>query len=805
MSLNLSVPDVVPEKKSAKRFSAKSLSTYHRAASIESSLQESEGNLTMESGRVSYTSLSSTKPLISSASKTSMYRVRAEVNKTLSPESDASSAHVFNYQWSPKSPLSCSNSWNFENEKSSCEYDKNLSQSKKDSPQSVQSWKEDAVVPGSGNSAFEYSGKKLSMSPLDPAKLWELSQQRITTINSSDLYDSSCIIPKARENISYQMNDEVDACESNISGRRSSSTRTSHYSTTLSDSQYNSNSEVSGERYDTNYSNSGSSRSQFNSLNQVETSEHVQSSELSNFFADISSLHVPTSGQNRYISSVSETTDILNSSFPWSHDHEVFYDEGDISELVYKQNIRESLLGKSYMYHICPISDATRLGDMSRRLTSNNSYCTSNVTHTSDSMARISTDDSGFNYSEEAQNNESLCASNKGMDSVMSADNARLNSLMSRSSTSSRTSPIRPDHTGDSTPIRYSLLPGLSYLMSDSDTSCLEKSMQSTKSVADSTLQHNNKTESCLKLNQSTSQDVKVSPLQVSVIETSPLRLGRSVDLFNSSRQEQSDFETPNIVHSDSPVISPKTKLEQLRVLELKESPYKFRGRQDENVPVSSSSVKKEDAPSIYNLTESPYKFRSQGFENTSRKFYTIPEKRGDVMNVPHKTRSKLAYENKENRIMDGSAYLTAPSRNRKKKEGNVKSGYKEKHSKPRNRVSALRNSCYAYSDTDSDGEVASNFSSRSQYGDDSDDTYGFSPCKKGNQNSARKDSRTALRSVENAPIFSPIVTPDRLDREKVCNASGPIMKPVFSTPLTRGEGIDNTQFLMDKPSTIAV
>jgi hypothetical protein len=654
------------------------------------------------------------------------------------------------------------------------------------------------------------------MSPLDPSKLWELSQQRITAANSSNLGDSSCMIPKARENDLYHMNNELEDVGPNVSSGRSFSTRTSHHSTTFSDSQYNSNSEVSGERYGTHYSNSGGSSNQFNSLSQADPSENAQSSELSTFFADISSLHVPKSGQNRCFSSVSESTDFLNSSFPWPHDHDVFYDEGDISELVYKQNIRESLLGKSYMYHICPISDATRMGDMSRTLScngdtcaNNNSYCMSNVGHSSDSMDRISTgkstDDSGYNYSEEADNNKSLCVTNKGMDSVKSADIARLSSPMSMSS---HATPIRPNHTGDGTPRRYSFLPGLSYLMSDSDTSYLDKSLQSTEPDAHSPSQRSNKTESFQKSNHSTSlsnhsesQNVEVSPLQVSSIETSPLRLGRSVDLFNSSRVEQSDSENTDIVHSNSPVPPHKSKLEQLRVMDLKESPYKFRGLHGENVPVSK---KKRDELNISNLTESPYKFRFQGFENTRKKFYTIPEKRGEGMNVAHKTRSQCVYEDKENSTTDRSVYLTAPSRNRKKNDGNVGRTHKERHSKPRNRVSALRNSCYAYSDTDSDGEVASNFSSRSQYGDDSDDSCGFSPYKKGKK-FGRKDSRTALRSVENTPIFSPIVTPDCLDREKVCNASGPIMKPVFSTPVTRGEGIENSLFLIDNPSTIAV
>lgn len=298
----------------------------------------------------------------------------------------------------------------------------------------------------------------------------------------------------------------------------------------------------------------------------------------------------------------------------------------------------------------------------------------------------------------------------------------------------------------------------------------------------------------------------KVSPLQVSTIETSPMRLGRSVDLFDSSKLEMSDLETPKAICSKPPIIPPISRLDKLQVVDLKESPYKFRGRSEDNVLHCSSNENERDELSISDLTESPYKFRSKCSENiiqskTNRKFYTIPEKRVEGVNIPHK-RSQARYNDKENRIEE-NRYHTAPMLRNKKRKG-IKAKSAEKHSKPKTHVSALKYSCYAYSDTDSDGDIPSDFSARSQYGDASEQEFGFSPMKSYRREST---SRTALKSVENSPTFSPIITPDRMNREKVCNANGPLMKPFVSTPVPRSAhgGSENALYLVDEPSTIAV
>ncbi|XP_061191359.1 uncharacterized protein LOC133199560 [Saccostrea echinata] len=824
MSLNSSIPDIVPEKTSAQFFSGESLSTYHRAPSIESSMQESEGNLTIESGRVSYISSSSTKQLISSTAKTTKsprYQVKAEVNQTFSPDQVSPSGYISKQQGSPRSVPSCNNSYvksSIENSSINYIEEKPSLQSfhRESSTERLRSGKEGAGVPGSGNSSFEYNRKKISMSPLDPAKLWELSQQRITLENSRALQDSQQhgISPRSREGNSFYMTSPDAPSDSVISSRRNSSARTSHYSTTFSDSQYNS--EVSGERDGANYS--GTSRSQWTSQSQTGSWDNAEPSELSEFFADISSLHFPAPGHSRrFISSLSETTDPQNSSFPWPNDNDVFYDEGDISELVYKQRIREALHGKSYMYHICEISDATTPKRLSyNKQSSGSSPPFINVTQRSHSLGRISseksTDDSGYHYSEEAETNvnQSVNSYNR-RDCVPKTDcHINLNRALMMSHTSSSSSPVGTDYTGDGTSIRKSLLPGLSYLMSDSDTSYLKNSLNSSSPFMDAPLQHSITVESCKEINDSNSQQNNVSPLQVSVIETSPHRLGRSVDLFNSSRLELSDLEGPKAVNSQFPVVPSMLQLEKLQVLELKESPYKFRERCSDHVSSSVSLVKGKDDLNITDLMESPYKFRSQGYGNTTqnktdRKFYTIPEKREKNLDIPCRTKSKIAHEDKENRIIgENECYLAPVSRNRNKKGRKARTTYKKKCTKPRTRVSALKNSCYAYSDTDSDGEVASDFSCRSQYGGTSDCDFGFSSFTREGQNFSGKDTRTALRSVENTPIFSPIVTPDHVDRERVCNASGPIMKPVVSTPVTRSTG-ENRLLFIDEPSTIAV
>lgn len=797
-------------KNSTRFLSGKSLSTYHRAPSIESSLQESDGNLTLESGRVSYISASSSKQLIPSSSKTPSYKIKAEVNRAFSCNHDSSSGPVLKPQDSSQSFQSCMDS---SNEISTYKHfsllnQKNDQQQKKDSPQSLQSWKED-VATGSGSSSFEYGRKKLSMSPLDPAKLWELSQQRITLEPSSYFNDSKqqSVSQPARENESCRLTSYFQTpVDSSINGTKSSLARTSHRSTTFSDSQYNSNSEVSGERYDGSYSYSGTSRSQYRSQSNTGMSDQVESSELSNFFADISSLHVPVPSHGRYISSVSDITDQMNASFPWPDDHEVFYDEGDISEMVYKQNIRESLQGKSYMYHICQISDFTQVGETPRRLSyngpSNSDSCPiSNVSQRNNSLPGNSveknTDDSGYHFSETEDNSSSNINPYKGAFNF--ENHQKLNKAVIINSSS--------DNTEGGTPRRRSLLPGLSYLMSDSDTSYMDNSTEPAK-YQDFTPEVNDSPESCDKNGYYTShQNKKVSPLQVSTIETSPMRLGRSVDLFDSSKLEMSDLETPKAVCLKPPIIPPISRLEKLQVVDLKESPYKFRGRSQDNAPHSSSNEKERDELSIFDLTESPYKFRSKCSENiiqskTNRKFYTIPEKRVEGVNVPHK-RSQARYNDKENRVLDENRYHTASMlRNKKRKGIKVKSA--EKHSKPKTHVSALKHSCYAYSDTDSDGDIPSDFSARSQYGDASEQEFGFSPMKNYKREST---SRTALKSVENSPTFSPIITPNHMNREKVCNANGPLMKPFVSTPVPRSAlgGSENALYLVDEPSTIAV
>lgn len=213
-------------KNSTRFLSGKSLSTYHRAPSIESSLQESDGNLTLESGRVSYISASSSKQLIPSSSKTPSYKIKAEVNRAFSRNHDSSSGLVLKPQDSSQSFQSCMDS---SNEISTYKHfsllsQKNDQQQKKDSPQSLQSWKED-VATGSGSSSFEYGRKKLSMSPLDPAKLWELSQQRITLEPSSYFNDSKqqSVSQPARENESCRLTSYFQTpVDSSINGTKSS-------------------------------------------------------------------------------------------------------------------------------------------------------------------------------------------------------------------------------------------------------------------------------------------------------------------------------------------------------------------------------------------------------------------------------------------------------------------------------------------------------------------------------------------------------------------------------------------------------
>lgn len=805
-------------RNSTRFLSGKSLSTYHRAPSIESSLQESEGNLTLESGRVSYISAGSSKQLIPSSSKTLSHKIKAEVNRAFSRDHDSSSSLVLKPQDSSQIFQSCMDS---SNETSTYKHfsllsQRNDQQQKKDSPQSLQSWKED-VATGSGSSSFEYGRNKLSMSPLDPAKLWELSQQRITLEPSSYFNDSKqqSVSQPARENDSCRLTSYFPTpVDSSINGTKSSLARTSHRSTTFSDSQYNSNSEVSGERYDGSYSYSGTSRSQYRSQSNTGTSDQVESSELSNFFADISSLHVPVPSHGRYISSVSDITDQMNASFPWPDDHEVFYDEGDISEMVYKQNIRESLQGKSYMYHICQISDFTQAGETPRRLSysgpSNteprpNSNGNQRINSLPGNSFEKNTDDSGYHFSETDENSSSNINPYKGAFNF--ENHQKLNKAVIINSSSSDMSQKKSDNAEGGTPRRRSLLPGLSYLMSDSDTSFMDSSTEPAKFQA-FTSEVNDSPESCYKNGYYTShQDKKVSPLQVSTIETSPMRLGRSVDLFDSSKLEMSDLETPKAICSKPPIIPPISRLDKLQVVDLKESPYKFRGRSEDNVLHCSSNENERDELSISDLTESPYKFRSKCSENiiqskTNRKFYTIPEKRVEGVNIPHK-RSQARYNDKENRVLDENRHHTAPMLRNKKKKG-IKAKSAEKHSKPKTHVSALKYSCYAYSDTDSDGDIPSDFSARSQYGDASEQEFEFSPMKSYRREST---SRTALKSVENSPTFSPIITPDRMNTEKVCNANGPLMKPFVSTPVPRSAhgGSENALYLVDEPSTIAV
>lgn len=821
LSLNSSIPDVVPKKNPPRFLSGKSLSTYHRAPSIESSLQESVGNLTMESGRMSYVSANSTKQLISSNSKNSSSKIETEINKAFSHDQASSVGLVMKFEDSPQSFHSIVNksSGNSSNENLSftSQNKKSYQMHEKTSPQSAQSWR-DEKISGSGNSSLEFGEKKLSMSPLDPAKLWELSQQRMTLEYSTDFHNTAQHISQStRENNSCHQNSQmVSPVHFHTRGTRSSSARTSHYSTTFSDSQYNSNSEVSGERYDGSYSCSNSSRMQFPSQGQSGTTDNAESSELSNFFADISSLHVPKSVHGRFISSVSDIVDPVNGSFPWPDDHEVFYDEGDISELVYKQNIMESLQGKSYMYHICPISDATQLGETPRRLSYNrpsnmDPFPFGDMTQRSTSLSRIntekSTDDSGYHFSDEADDNLSRNSKSfKGMDSVFKCeDTANFNRAVIIDSASSAMSLMRSNHTEEGTTKRKSLLPGLSYLMSDSDTSYMDNSLEPASYLAGSPMQGEISAESCKILDSHTSsQNKKDSPLQVSTIDTSPQRFGRSVDLFNSSRLEMSDLETPKACLKP-PSVPPLSRMEKLQVIELKESPYKFRERSQENFPYSSVNERERNQLHISDLSESPYKFRSKGSEHilpstTNRKFYTIPEKQGEGMGAPNK-QSKVHYKDKENRFVEENIFFTAPRpKNKKRKGRNAKSA--AKHSQPKTHISAFKNSCYAYSDTDSDGDLPSDFSSRSQYGDESDQAFGFSPLK-----TSKTESRRPLKSLENSPTFSPIITPDRMNKEKVCNASGPIMKPCVSTPVPKSMnvGSDNSLFLVDEPSTIAV
>ncbi|XP_052106330.1 uncharacterized protein LOC127738891 [Mytilus californianus] len=928
MSLNLSLPDILKNgtyfSKTDTPDSSKNLNNSRYSFSRRSRNRNLDWNGTVTSTKSSYLSTSSSRPLINYSPPSVSYISNSKDTFSFSnqvlldPERSASVASLSNSERA--FALTGQNSKSSQHEVSGVSND------------------DDSFY-----ASPEYKASACDLSPLDPKKLWDESQNRlnntanqiiqiITTTNLKRRTSESQVTWRkldtgvndsndVRQKYDNFLNTENKHCDNlqPIAHEYYENNYQNDYSGTGSSLQSSDEDLLESSNKENMTPNDKSRRSSHQSSREFSSLDYGTSA-LSNFFGDISSFHVnsPEVGEY-YMSSASQSKlnsieedgsdDYNNSLRSWSkkmltriqkqlHDgtSSTEYHTSDTTPSLTSSYVQEENTRSINSYGTSLSSNQTSQSRLESSSSNFPEMSSSYIHDSSELRSRMSTSDigetsgsmsSGHNYKRYssttdkstdsgysvAKSQSLKCLNGEKLQNSLTfvtklgSDNefsTKLGSDGDFPDTFNRTNSHKQlendalDDKISSNMKNAKSLPGLSYLLSESDTT----SWYSDKSVINKTPSHNEENtsfEDITLADESVKEDHKsvrfedqtpvknlqrsnLTPVKVAVMNNSPFRPGKIIreDLtpVKLEKFSNSPFRPGKSLLKKSSLSKPlhrSSKDSSLSVSEFDDSPQRLgrsidlfdRERYRNSVADMTDDVfAKSSDTEVRELENSPYKFRSKDtsdYKESKENVYSLGSWRHQSS-----TTSQHNYSS-EPKSKDGSRYLsevetTNKTYNVQKNDSftNIKprtivDDFKKKHV-PRNtqkkapaytndlslyQSEAVTNPCYAYSDTESEAEI-SRRSSKGPYKDERvrrHSSHFHTPV----QNEGK---RQVLRRLDNTPGFSPILTPG--DREIIQSSEslngGSVVKPIVSTPKINSDFYkEGLRYIDESPGTIEV